>query len=133
MREFYDAIAGKQDFNTTFEITTPDGSQRFIGGKGEVFRDQNGVPIRMVGINWDKTKEHLASVELEQQKKVAQHHTKLASIGELAAGVGHEINNPLAIAKGFLFSLQKKLAGNDESIINTFTKVNNALDDSDNC
>jgi hypothetical protein len=128
MREFYDAIAGKQDFNTTFEITTPDGSQRFIGGKGEVFRDQNGVPIRMVGINWDKTKEHLASVELEQQKKVAQHHTKLASIGELAAGVGHEINNPLAIAKGFLFSLQKKLAGNDEQIINTFAKVNKALD-----
>ena len=128
MKEFNDAIAGKQDFNTTFAIITPDGSQRFIGGKGEVFRDQAGVPVRMVGINWDKTKEHLASLELEQQKKVAQHHTKLASIGELAAGVGHEINNPLAIAKGFLFSLNKKLAGNDETIVNTFSKINNALD-----
>ena len=128
LKDFADALAGKAEFNTTFEINTPDGVQCFLGGRGEVFRDQAGKPTRMVGINWDKTKEHIDSLELEQQKKLAQHHTKLASIGELAAGVGHEINNPLAIAKGLLESLNKKLTINDSVMSNTFSKVNNALD-----
>lgn len=44
--------------------------------------------------------------ELENQKKMMLHNAKLASIGELAAGVGHEINNPLAIIKGYLENLE---------------------------
>lgn len=128
LQDFHDAISGKTEFNTTFEIITPDGTQCFLGGRGEVFRDQAGNPTRMVGINWDKTKEHLDSLELEQQKKLAQHHTKLASIGELAAGVGHEINNPLAIAKGLVSSLNKKLPEYDLAALSTFSKINNALD-----
>jgi PAS domain S-box-containing protein len=38
--------------------------------------------------------------ELDEERKKLLHSAKLASIGELAAGVGHEINNPLLIAKG---------------------------------
>lgn len=47
--------------------------------------------------------------DISEQKKlesqVAQ-SAKLASLGELASGVGHEINNPLAIAKGYVEILQ---------------------------
>jgi PAS domain S-box-containing protein len=46
------------------------------------------------------------SSELEFQKKISLHNAKLASIGELAAGVGHEINNPLAIIQGQLEMLK---------------------------
>jgi PAS domain S-box-containing protein len=45
------------------------------------------------------------SEELENQKRIAVHQSKLASIGQLAAGVGHEINNPLAIIEGHLMVL----------------------------
>jgi len=50
-------------------------------------------------------------INLKRQLKLAQaqafQSTKLASIGELAAGVGHEINNPLTIIKGQLRKFQK--------------------------
>lgn len=57
----------------------------------------------------DVTQKVAQEKELLNQKQFAAHHAKLASIGELAAGVGHEINNPLAIVKGYLCVLEKKI------------------------
>jgi len=47
-----------------------------------------------------------ATIAKEAQAR-SFHSSKLASIGELAAGVGHEINNPLTIAIGNLDKLKK--------------------------
>ncbi|MBY0313964.1 MAG: PAS domain S-box protein [Bdellovibrionales bacterium] len=57
----------------------------------------------------DITQKIAQEKELLYQKQFAAHHAKLASIGELAAGVGHEINNPLSIVKGYLSVLEKKM------------------------
>ncbi|OUR97419.1 hypothetical protein A9Q84_13925 [Halobacteriovorax marinus] len=51
------------------------------------------------------TKQNSENIELT---RINAHNAKLASIGELAAGVGHEINNPLAIIQGNLSILRKK-------------------------
>jgi C4-dicarboxylate-specific signal transduction histidine kinase len=37
--------------------------------------------------------------QLVEQVKINQHQSKLATIGEIASGVGHEISNPLTIVK----------------------------------
>ena len=56
LRNVEKAIAGEQDFNTVFRIISGKGDIRYITGKGEVFRDTNGNPIRMIGANTDITK-----------------------------------------------------------------------------
>jgi C4-dicarboxylate-specific signal transduction histidine kinase len=49
------------------------------------------------------------SKQLDAERIKSIHKEKLASIGELAAGVGHEINNPLTIVGANLMSIKKKL------------------------
>lgn len=45
--------------------------------------------------------------ELDQRKSELMHSSKLASLGEMAAGIAHEINNPLAMIAGNLPLLTK--------------------------
>ncbi len=52
-------------------------------------------------------------IQLEEQKHIIRHQNKLASIGELAAGVGHEINNPLMISMGYTEIIKKLLLKED--------------------
>lgn len=64
--------------------------------------------VSLYGICFEITHSVLIEEQLERQEKINYHQSKLASIGELAAGIGHEINNPLTIVKGSLYFAIKK-------------------------
>jgi signal transduction histidine kinase len=54
-------------------------------------------------------------VKLVESQSLVERHEKLAALGMLAAGVAHEIRNPLTAIKAALFILQKKFhAGTQE-------------------
>ncbi len=62
--------------------------------------------MRVVEVDWQGAPAHLASL-IDITQRVAMEHdlrekSRLASIGEMAAGVAHEINNPLNSAMGFV-------------------------------
>ncbi len=73
----------------------------------------------------------LIDEELQNQINFTIHQSRLASIGLLAAGVGHEINNPLTIISGQLFLLENYLIHShryDEETKKRFVKMNNSIE-----
>lgn len=53
-------------------------------------------PLRYLILAVDVTEKHLALQRLEEERARSFHAAKMASLGEMAGGVAHEINNPLA-------------------------------------
>jgi C4-dicarboxylate-specific signal transduction histidine kinase len=68
-------------------------------------RDSNNI---VQGLVIDITKTKKQALDIEEKQKIVNHQIKLASLGELAAGVGHEINNPLAVISNVIEKLQDK-------------------------
>ena len=49
-----------------------------------------------------KKKAELALIELKEYQSIMIHKERLAALGELSAGIAHEINNPLSIVSGYV-------------------------------
>jgi signal transduction histidine kinase len=63
--------------------------------------DKNGNLVGAVHIIADISQRKQAEEERQQMEQKAQLASRLASVGELAAGIAHEINNPLTSVIGY--------------------------------
>ena len=83
------ATPTEDDYAIEYRIIREDGAIRWIRSLGFPIKDENGNAYRITGISEDVTEQ---KIELERIVEGG----RLISIGELASGVAHEINNPLA-------------------------------------
>lgn len=98
-----DQIMNNQPSDVEFRIIRPDGSVRNLRGVSEIIVDSDGVPIRRFGVVQDNT-------DQKRAEELLIHSEMLSAIGQLAAGLAHEIRNPLTAIKGFA-----KLLANDDN------------------
>lgn len=92
-------------FEKEMQVKTKDGRTLDILLSTLPIKDENGQITSSVGIHKDITEQKKLDRDLKIEHAKAEHASKLASLGEMAGGIAHEINNPLAIIDGYVSKL----------------------------
>ena len=86
-------------------LVRPDGSRRVVATRRSSFAGADGLPAGEVEILDDRT-------ELSRLQERVHRMDKIAALGNVAAGIAHEIRNPMNAIKGFAALLRREqLAG----------------------
>jgi PAS domain S-box-containing protein len=86
-RAVQDAIEGKREFNTTFRVKWPNGKVRWIKAEATVIRNEQGVALRMIGINTDITELKIAQLQLVTSEESLQGAFENSSVGMALVGM----------------------------------------------
>lgn len=96
------AASGKELTVAEERMTFPDGEERWVSTTRVPLLDHQGQVTGLVGLLQDVTNQRRSREQLVQADK-------LAAIGTLAAGVAHEINNPIGFISSNLNTMAKYL------------------------
>lgn len=96
-------FARQGDYSDEFRIKHRNNSIRTIRSESKGFYDKDGKPIRHIGVSWDITEQRAQELRILQS-------SRMASLGEMASAIAHEINNPLAIISGQVDLLRSYVA-----------------------
>jgi PAS domain S-box-containing protein len=128
------AVRGGPPYYAQFRAIRPDGSERWLQAAGDLHRDVNGAPSRIVGVNIDVTDR----VRLEQEREAAltqlrdqiavhvelnaelrataesrdaalrEAQAALQVRDEFLSSVSHDLRTPLTVLKGLTQLLQRR-------------------------
>jgi PAS domain S-box-containing protein len=83
------------------EFYRKDGSTVWVEATVSQLRDSQGKLVEMVNVLRDVSQRKRAELERYTMEQQLHLTGRLASVGQLAAGVAHELNNPLTAVQGF--------------------------------
>jgi len=93
------ALEGRvSPFRVLHRITTPGGDTRWIEAIGQVIRDEDGRPERMLGVITDVTDREISDRQLRREKETAQ--TYLDIVGTIVVAIGKDRTVQLINQKG---------------------------------
>ncbi len=127
-RRLRDAISSAAKGATTqFEVTCPraDGSMATLEFSLRPITDGTGQVVFLVTESHDITEQRLAEEEARHHRERIAHVSRLSTLGEMAAGIAHEINQPLTAISLFA-QAGKRLAeaGEFAKMDDVFKKLN---------
>lgn len=90
-----------------YRIVQADGTTRHLHHIAQVTRDTQGAPLKHVGTVHDVTERRQTEDEARQLQERLTHFSRLSTMGEMAAGLAHEINQPLSAIANYAQACQR--------------------------
>ncbi|MFC2014840.1 ATP-binding protein [Chloroflexota bacterium] len=112
---FLDTIKRGKSIAAETEIYRSDGRKIYVDISTSPVKDENGDTIQIIHASRDITERRKAEQREKELQRELNLADRLASIGELSAGVAHEINNPLTGIIGFSQRLLRKSVNEEVS------------------
>lgn len=101
-REFWLSAVSRglrgESYHLIFKNNPQNGNPIYLEAYGVPEVDENGIVLSLSGTCQDITDK----VNTEYERAKLAQSSKLATLGEMASGIAHEINNPLTIIRGYL-------------------------------
>lgn len=102
-------IHGRTHSRHEFEIRRPDGERLWLGCSSSMVNDEKGEGMGAVLLMIDLT-------EIRRLQEITSYSEKMASLGEMAAGLAHEIRNSFAAVMGFANLIKKAVSSDDHAV-----------------
>ncbi len=89
------ASLDRKDFEHGYRLLMPDGAIKYVHARAHAVTNVSG-DTEFVGAVTDVTARKLAEAQLHEAQTNLAHVTRVTALGELAASIAHEVNQPLA-------------------------------------
>jgi two-component system sensor kinase FixL len=102
-----------EPFHTEYRIRAADGSDRLFAWRHVLVRQPDGGATGILCSGEDVTSARRAEMEARYAREQMMHVSRLATVGEMAAGISHELNQPLAAITTYAQAARRLLAAPD--------------------
>jgi two-component system, LuxR family, sensor kinase FixL len=104
---------GMRSMDIEYRIIHPDGSLRYVHHIAQTTRSSDGRVLRQVGTLHDITDRRRAEDEARQMQDRITHFGRISTMGEMAAGIAHEVNQPLTAIATYAQACQRLIANGE--------------------
>jgi two-component system sensor kinase FixL len=114
-------------FDCEYCIVLEDGTTRHLHHIAQVTRDAQGTPLKLIGTIHDVTDRRATEDEARQLQDRLTHFSRLSTMGEMAAGLAHEINQPLTAIATYAQACQRFMRSSnrdDADVLEALGQIN---------
>ena len=117
MRENFAAALQGSNSEVSLAFTAEDGDEGSAEVSFHPFRNIDGEVRGVIVAAFDVTSRKRMDELVERQRGIVINAARMSALGEMASGIAHEINNPLAIIAGKTQQLLRRIDGGEVDIV----------------